>query len=162
MIQVEPTLRLLTQHQIDFVIVGGVAVSAHGSSYLTFDLDVAYARARDNLKRLAAALAPYHPRPRNLPADLPFIWDERTLQQGTNFTLATNLGNIDLLGEVAGLGDYEQVRAQSVVMSLFGLQCRVLSLDALIIAKRAAGRPKDLLVLPELEALREVTEKTDE
>ena len=159
MIQVELTLRLLTQHQVEFVIVGGVAISAHGSSYLTYDLDVAYARTRDNLKRLAAALAPYHPRPRDFPAALPFVWDEQTIKQGTNFTLTTDLGNLDLLGEVTGLGDYEGVRGQSVMMNLFNMPCRVLSLDALIAAKRAAGRPKDLLVLPELEALREIAEE---
>jgi hypothetical protein len=161
MIQIEPTLRLLIQHQVEFVIVGGVAISAHGSAYLTYDLDVAYARTRDNLKRLAAALAPYHPRPRDFPADLPFVRDEQTIKQSTNFTLTTDLGNIDLLGEVAGLGDYDQVRAQCVVMNLFDLPCKVLSLDALIVAKRAAGRTKDLLVLPELEALREVAEENE-
>jgi hypothetical protein len=66
-----------------------------------------------------------------------------------------------LLGEVAGLGDYEKVRRQSVVVKLFDLPCRVLSLNALIAAKRAAGRPKDLLALPELEALREVAEENE-
>ncbi|MDQ3755151.1 MAG: nucleotidyltransferase [Acidobacteriota bacterium] len=162
MIQLEQTLRLLTDRQVDFVIVGGVAISAHGSAYLTFDLDVCYARTRENLKRLAAALAPYHPRPRDFPENLPFVWDEQTLLQGTNFTLSTDLGSIDLLGEVSGLGNYEQVSAVSVVMSLFARPCRVLSLDALIIAKRAAGRTKDLLVLPELEALREVLQKSED
>src|ERR1700749_1065832 len=108
MIRVEPTLKLLAQHKVEFVIVGGVAISAHGSSYLTYDLDVCYARSRENLKRLAAALTPYQPRPRDFPAGLPFVWDEQTLRQGTNFTLSTDLGNIDLLGEVAGLGGYEQ------------------------------------------------------
>ena len=161
MIQIEQTLRLLTEHQVDFVIVGGVAISAHGSSYLTYDLDVCYARTRENLKRLTAALAPSHPRPRDFPADLPFVWDEQTLRQGTNFTLTTDLGNIDLLGEVKGLGAYEEVRAASIVMHLFGLPCQVLSLDALITTKRAAGRPKDLLALPELEALREITEERE-
>lgn len=161
MIQVELTLQLLTKHQVEFVIVGGVAISAHGSSYLTYDLDIAYARTRDNFKRLAAALALYHPHPRDFPSGLPFIWDEQTIKQGTNFTLTTDLGNIDLLGEVAGLGDYEGVRDQSIVMSLFNLPCRVLSLSGLIIAKRAAGRPKDLLVLPELEALREIAEEDE-
>src|SRR5919199_3323078 len=109
MIQIEPTLRLLIQHQVEFVIVGGVAISAHGSSYLTYDLDVCHARTRENLTRLAAALAPFHPRPRNFPADLPFVWDEQTLGQGTNFTLTTDLGNVDLLGEVKGVGDYREV-----------------------------------------------------
>jgi hypothetical protein len=161
MIQVEPTLRLLIQHQVEFVIVGGVAISAHGSSYLTYDLDVAYARTRDNFKRLAAALAPYYPRPRDFPADLPFVWDEQTISLGANFTLITDLGNIDLLGEVIGLGDFDQVRSQSVVMTLFGIECLVLSLDALIVAKRAAGRTKDLLALPELEALREILKRDE-
>jgi hypothetical protein len=87
---------------------------------------------------------------------MPFIWDEQTLNQTSNLTLTTDLGNVDLLGEVKGLGGYAEARASSVVMNLFGLQCRVLSLDALIETKRAAGRPKDLLVLPELEALREI------
>jgi hypothetical protein len=68
------------------------------------------------------------------------------------------LGNIDLLGEITGLGGYEQAREQSVVMNLFGMRCLVLSLEALIKTKRAAGRTKDLLVLPELEALHEVAE----
>lgn len=161
MIKVEATLRLLTQRRVEFVIIGGVAISAHGASYLTYDLDVAYARTRDNVKRVADALAPYHPRPRDFPVDLPFVWDEQTIKQGTNFTLITDLGNIDLLGEVTGLGDFDQVLAQSVVMTLFDMQCRVLSLDALIIAKRAAGRAKDLLALPELEALREVSKKDE-
>lgn len=159
MIQVEQTLRALIEHQVDFVVIGGVAISAHGSSYLTFDLDLCYSRTLENLKRLAIALVSYHPRPRDFPTDPPFVWDEQTLQQATNFTLATDLGNIDLLGEVAGLGDYVRVQGQSIQMTLFDLACQVLSLDALIISKRAAGRTKDLLVLPELEALREIAEQ---
>ena len=161
MIQLEQTLESLTQHQVEFVIIGGVAVSAHGSSYLTFDLDVCYARTRENLKRIVTALASYNPRPRDFPKDLPFVWDERTLQQGTSFTLDTDLGKIDLLGEVKGIGTYREAEAVSVVMSLFGFECRVLSLDALIESKRAAGRTKDLLVLPELEALREVSKEAE-
>ncbi len=82
------------------------------------------------------------------------------MRQGTNFKLSTDLGNLDLLSEVTGLGGYDQVRAASVAMSLFGMLCQVLSLDALIVAKRAAGRTKDLLVLPELEALREVSDES--
>ncbi len=160
MIQVERALRLLTQQQAEFVIVGGVAISAHGSSYLTYDLDVCYARTRENLQRLALALAPHHPRPRDFSEGLPFVWDEHTLRQGTNFKLSTDLGNLDLLSEVTGLGGYDQVRAASVAMSLFGMLCQVLSLDALIVAKRAAGRTKDLLVLPERKALREVSDKS--
>lgn len=122
-------------------------------------LDICYARHDANVKRLASAFAPYHPRPRDLPENLPFVWDEQTLQSGTNFTFNTDLGEVDLLSEVAGVGTYEDALVVSLVVTLYGLEYRVLTLDSLIAAKRAAGRPKDLLVLPELEALREVSEK---
>lgn len=83
------------------------------------------------------------------------------LRSGTNFTLTTDIGDIDLLGEVTGVGSYPDAFAASVVMPLYGIECRVLTLDSLIAAKRAAGRTKDLLALPELEALREVAEKNE-
>jgi hypothetical protein len=78
------------------------------------------------------------------------------LQSGTNFTLKSEIGDIDLLGEVKGVGSYAEVEKESLVMSLFGFDVKVLSIAALIKAKRAAGRTKDLLVLPELEALQEL------
>lgn len=155
MIELEPAIKALTDNQVDFVIVGGVAIIAHGSAYLTQDLDFCYSRSLSNLKRIAAALAPFKPRLRGFPENLPFIWDERTLQNGTNFTLDTDIGDIDLLGEVSGVGNYAAVASDAAVMQICGVAVRVISLDNLISAKRAAGRTKDLLVLPELEALRE-------
>jgi hypothetical protein len=156
-IDLQKTLVLLARNEIEVVIVGGVAASAHGSSYATFDLDLCYARNDTNLARLLSALVPFNPRLRGAPADLPFIWDATTLRNGLNFTLATDLGDLDLLGEIAGLGGFDQVRAESVMIPLFGIECAVLSLDGLIRAKRAGGRPKDLLILRELEAIREAT-----
>lgn len=136
-------------------------MNLHGSAHATFDLDICYNRGRANLKRIVAALAPYHPRPRGLPENLPFIWNEQTLQSGTNFTFATDIGDIDLLGEVTGVGSYPDALAASVVMRFYGVECRVLTLDSLIASKSAAGRTKDLLALPELEALREVAEQNE-
>ena len=150
---------MLSAAQVRFVIVGGLAVTLHGSSYVTFDLDFCYARDRENLSRLAQALRPYNPRLRGAPADLPFRFDEDTLRGGLNFTLNTDLGDLDLLGEVSGIGDYAAALAASAPVELFGISFDVLTLEALIISKRAAGRPKDLQVLPELEALREATEE---
>lgn len=162
MVEFEPALVSLTDEKVDFVIVGGLAISAHSSGYITTDLDLCYLRTKENLKNIVAALAPFSPRFRNYPENLPFIWDERTLQNGTNFTLVTKIGDIDLLGEVAGIGDYKAVKAESVVEMIYGCKVRILTLEGLIKAKRAAGRPKDLLVLPELEALKEVLSETDE
>jgi hypothetical protein len=155
-IELERMIRLLGDSGVEFVIVGGIAGSIHGSTQVTFDLDICYARGNDNLRRLAESLSPLHPQLRGAPAGLPFIWDIETLRRGLNFTLLTNLGDLDLLGEIPGVGSYEEVRAASVTVSLFGIECAVLSLDGLIAAKRAAGRAKDKIVLPELEALREI------
>ena len=161
--EIESAVDSLIEHQVEFVIVGGVAIIAHGVPYATFDLDFCFARTTENLKKIVAAFAPFNPRFRDFPKDLPFFWDERTLQNGTNFTLETSLGDIDLLGEVAGVGLYTDVFNHSEILKLFDYEVRVLSLDSLIKAKKAAGRPKDLFILPQLEALQEVlSEKIDE
>jgi predicted nucleotidyltransferase len=97
-----------------------------------------------------------------MPEGLPFIWDEGTLRQGTNFTLSTDLGDIDLLEEVKGIGIYDDALSSSIVVRLFGNDVKVLSLKALIESKRAAGRPKDFLVLPELEAMLALDETSEE
>jgi hypothetical protein len=156
-IDLERTIRLLSSGGIEFVIVGGIAGSIHGSTQATFDLDLCYARDYANLVRLAELLSPFHPQLRGAPPGLPFVWDAETLRHGLNFTLRTDLGDLDLFGEIPGVGSFERVRAASVIVKLFNVECAVLSLDGLIVAKRAAGRTKDMLVLPELEALREIT-----
>lgn len=160
MTELQTLIPCLVKAGIEFIIIGGVAATAHGSSYVTEDLDICYARNHANLQRLAATLAPFHPRLRGAPEDVPFLWDAETLKRGLNFTLKTDLGDIDLIGEVRGLGLFEQVKASAMTVHLFGVECEILSLEGLIISKRAAGRPKDQLILPELEALREATEES--
>ena len=159
--QFETVVRALAENSVEFVIIGGVAVTLHGSAYMTQDFDFCYHRTTQNLRRIVHALAPFNPKLRGFPEHLPFVWDERTLQQGTNFTLTTNLIDVDLLGEVSGLGNYQDVLRMSVEINFSDVKVRILSLDGLILAKRAAGRTKDLLVLPELEALREVLNEED-
>lgn len=152
---IEAPLRLLAEYKVNCVIVGGIAAAIHGSSLLTNDVDVCYARDSSNLKRLAEALQSVNARLRNVPEGLPFLLDAETLERGLNFTFATDIGDLDLLGEVRGLGFYEAVREGSVTVDLFGHQFAVIDIGKLIVAKRAAGRPKDLLALPELEAIQE-------
>jgi len=154
----ERAVQALCDAGVDFVIIGGVAASLGGSSYVTNDLDICYSRSSENLKRLASALTPFHPRLRDLPLELPFIWDGATLRNGPVFTLNTDLGVIDLMAEVLGLGDFEVVKRSSVAAHAFDRDVYALDLPALIRSKRAAGRTKDLLVLPELESLLEARE----
>lgn len=112
MIKLEPVLKSLTENTVEFVIIGGVAITAHGSAYLTQDLDFCYSRSKENLKKVVSALGSFKPKPRNFPENLPFVFDERTLQNGTNFTFDTEIGDVDLLGEVAGVGNYDAVNKE--------------------------------------------------
>ncbi len=162
MVEFEVALKSLTNEKVDFVIVGEIASFVYGREKIEMKLEICYSNAIENLKKIVAALAPFNPRFRHFPEGLPFVWDERTLQSGTNFTLKTEIGDIDLLGEVAGIGDYEAVKKESVVDILYDCEVRILTVEGLIKAKRAAGRTKDLLVLPELEALRELLSETKE
>lgn len=147
------TLQILAECGVAFIIVGGAAAAIHGSSRLTQDLDIVYQRSPKNVARLVAALKPYHPYLRGAPPGLPFDWSEDTLQMGLNFTLTTDLGELDLLGDIPGGGMYEGLINQTIEVEVFGVRCRCLSLDALIRVKRAAGRPKDLEAIAELEAI---------
>jgi hypothetical protein len=149
-------LQELIRHHVEFVVIGGLAMIVHGSCYLTRDLDICYARSPDNIAALAAAVAKFQPYLRGAPPGLPFRFDVRTIQAGLNFTLTTTEGGVDFLGEVSGLGGYEQVQAQSVEATLFGLRCRVLSVEGLIVAKKAANRPKDQSHVFELEELKKI------
>jgi hypothetical protein len=138
---------------VRFIVIGGAAATAHGSTQLTNDLDVVYARATDDIARLAAALAPHHPYLRGVPPGLPFKLDAATIKRGLNFTLDTDFGPLDLLGEATGGGTYDALVARTVTLDLFGGPCLCVDLPTLIALKRAAGRPKDILALAELEAI---------
>ena len=155
-LKVESLLKELHRREVEFVIIGGMAAVVHGSAYLTVDLDLCYSRKSENLEKLAQALAPFHPLLRGAPPDLPFSLDVNALKSGLNFTLTTDLGDLDLLGEVTGLGGYGEVLSFSEELELFGMRCKVLTLEGLIKTKQATGRAKDLRLLPELEALLEI------
>jgi predicted nucleotidyltransferase len=144
----------LIKKQVRFVVVGGVAAAAHGSSRVTNDLDICYdAEAAANIRALASVLAGWKAYPRGIEAGLPFIMDDRTLRNAPILTLTTREGDIDVMDRIAGVGPYEAVRQHSEKISALGVRFRVLDLPSLIKAKRAAGRPRDFDHLPELEAL---------
>ncbi len=146
-------LPVLDRHRVEFILIGGGAGIVHGSQRVTTDVDVVYSRRADNVARLAEALKPHHPYLRGAPPGLPFRWDVQTILAGLNFTLITDLGDIDFLGEVAGGGTYEQLLPFTIELNAFGVTCRCVTLDRLIQLKRAAGRPKDLEAIAELQAI---------
>lgn len=148
-------LSQLGRHGVEFILIGGGAGIAYGLGRATYDVDVVYARDDRNLERIVEALRVHAPYLRGAPPGLPFRWDVETLRRGLNFTLTSDLGNLDLLGEVTGGGDYHRLLPMTQELSIFGITCRVVTLEGLIHLKRAAGRPKDLEVLAELETLLE-------
>ncbi len=157
-----PTLlRALAAARVEFIVVGGAAATTHGAARLTLDLDVVYRRTPDNLERVAASMRGLEPYLRGAPPGLPFRWDVDTLRHGLNFTLETSVGAIDFLGEIAGGGTYESLVTDSITITVFGVECTCLGLDRLIEVKRAAGRPKDLEAIAELEALRDERQRAE-
>jgi predicted nucleotidyltransferase len=156
----EGLVRQLHGHGVRFVLIGGFAGTVHGSPRITVDLDIVYARDEENLAGLARALSSLSPYLRGAPQGLPFRLDIETLRRGLNFTLTTSLGDLDLLGEVTGGGTYEQLLTHANRIHVFGVEIDVVSLLGLIRLKRAAGRPKDIEAIAELETLLEEQEKT--
>jgi hypothetical protein len=120
---------------------------------------VVYSRDPQNIERLVQALQPFSPYLRDAPDGLPFIFDEKTVQKGLNFTLTTEIGYLDLFGEVVGGGTFEDLQPSAGEMEVFGVKCLCIGLEKLIQVKRAAGRPQDFEVIAELEAILEEREK---
>jgi hypothetical protein len=140
-----PLLAALVDHGVDFVLIGGVAGGSYGSAYGTFDVDIAYARAPENLGRLAGVLVELDATLRGAPKGLPFLLDARTLREGANFTFDTRLGALDVLAEPAGAPPYRELAARATRIVVEGRTVAVASLDHLIAMKEATGRAKDKL-----------------
>jgi hypothetical protein len=150
-------LRAFADGGVRFVLIGGQAARARGSSMLTKDVDVCYDRAPDNLERLAAVLNAMHARLRGVDEDVPFVLDARTLRNGDSFTFDTDFGAVDVLATPSGTSGYDDLVAGADRLDLGGITVHVVALDDLIRMKRAAGRPKDRIAVDELIALRDET-----
>jgi predicted nucleotidyltransferase len=149
-------VRILQRHEVDFVIIGGIAGQLWGSPTITQDLDICYAREKTNLEHLAAALRELNAKLRGVKEDVPFQLDARTLFKGDSFTFTTDFGALDCLATPSGTSGYNDLKQAAETMPVGGgLKVRVCSIDDLIRMKRAAGRTKDLRAVEELGALRD-------
>ena len=156
---VKKILQMLIAADVKFILVGAYAAIARGSQQRTEDLDICYERTPANYKRLTEVLRPLHAKPIDLPPELKVSFDESSLSQGTNFTLRTDEGRLDLLGELSGVGGYKELLDESTLVEYSDVKCRVASLEQIIRSKEAANRPKDRLALPELRALLELQKR---
>lgn len=148
-------VRALVDGDVDFVIVGGVAVVLQAMPRFTKDLDICYAPDDDNLDRLGDVLLDLGARLRGAPDDVPFIPDGRRLRRTEILTLETAKGDIDLLAHPEGAPDYGRLRENATVMELADRRVSVASVDDLIAMKRAAGRQQDMIDVEALEVARE-------
>lgn len=151
-------MRRFMEADARIVLIGGLAAVLHGVPIVTNDVDLCYDTSADNREKVIAVLAPLHPslRVARMTEDearsLPFFWDSRTLRDTPNVTLRTDAGDIDLLATVQGVGSFTAVLAAAETLDVDGVVIPILDLPGLILAKRAAGRPKDLFALPLIEA----------
>ena len=152
-------LRVLLQHGVRFVIVGGVAGRTLGSPTITNDLDICYERDSSNYEALAEALRELGATVRGAPAGLPFLLDAKSLKMGDSFTFETVAGPLDCLGTPSGTAGYPDLMRNAAEFTFDDLQVMVVSLDDLLRMKRAAGRPKDRIEIEILSALKEEREK---
>lgn len=156
----ERLLETLLRHKVRFVLIGGFAGRLFGSPSLTNDLDVCYARDAKNLSALSAALLELHASLRGAPAGLPFRPDVPTLSAGDHFTFSTDAGNLDCLGTPVGSRGYPDLVAGATTMSIGKMNVPVAALDDLIRLKQASARPKDLVEVEILAALRDEIDRS--
>lgn len=150
----ELIIKALVAAKVRFVVIGGVAATIQGSARFTNDIDLCYDTAPDNVERLVALLVKWKAYLRGVEPGLPFIMDARAFRITPVMTLTSEVGAIDVLDVVPGVGDYAAALKASEPVRIGGVEFRSLTLDALIASKRAVRRPKDVEQLIELEAIR--------
>lgn len=159
--KLERIAALLQRHRVQFIVIGGQAEYIFGSPRVTFDIDLCYRRTTENLENLAAALKELKVSLRGAPKDLPIILDARALALGNNYTFETpNDGDLDFLGYVEPLGDYDRLDKTASNYEVGDLQLRVIALDDLITVKQHINRPKDRESLYQLLAIKRIREET--
>ena len=149
----------LKEHGVEFVVIGGVCGVFHGTALLTYDLDICCRLGRENLRRIERAVKDLHPRHRLAANKLPLELTDDLCDRLKNVYLDTDLGKLDCLGDVAGLGNYEEVLQHSITHKTAYGDFQILDIDALIAAKEAAGRDKDLYAVRLLRGIKEKNER---
>jgi hypothetical protein len=149
-------LERLVEAGVDFVIIEGLAGVVHGCTYVTQDIDICCDFSPVNLLTLQRAISDLHPLHRMTPKRKKLQLTEQMCGQFKNLYLDTDIGQLDCLSFIDGLGDYSQVKRESVFIEVEEMEVRVLSLDALIKSKKSMSRPRDKEAILQLEAIKEL------
>jgi predicted nucleotidyltransferase len=146
-------LQRLTDAGLEFVLVGGFAAVSHGSFYVTRDVDICAVLTEENVAKLRQALKDWNPTHRMTPQKLSFLLYPPTGEAVNNLYLQTDMGMVDILTSIKGVGDYQRLNSTAEELEVDGQKIRVISLGDLITAKEAMGRERDLLTAKELKAI---------
>ncbi len=147
-------LKMLLENEVEFILVGGFAAVVHGVSTITQDLDLCFHFTAKNVQRLLNALKTLHPLHRVLSKTLPITQSIEELTRFKNLYLKTDIGSLDLLGQVSDLGNYQDLLSHIETIAMFDLPCKIIDIPSLIKAKKFMGRPKDKQAVVELEAIK--------
>ena len=153
--QLTEILRRIHDAKVEFSLIGGLASRHYGVTLVTEDVDICARFTPENLRRIESAVKDFHPRHRLTANRLPLELTDYLCSQLKNMYLTTDIGILDCLSEVAGVGDFEAVLASSQLMQFPFGRCYVLKIDALIQAKQTVGRPHDLITVKQLNAIKE-------
>ena len=145
-------LQRLADSDLEFVIVGGYAAVMHGSSLVTRDLDVCALLTAENIEKLRSILKEWNPTHRMTPQQLSFLQFPKD-GPVQNLYLRTDVGVIDILSSILGVGGFDRLKDAAEIYELGGRVFRVIALEDLILAKEAMGREKDILAAKELRAI---------
>lgn len=153
-------LKTLLENDIDFVLIGGFAAVVHGSTLVTQDLDICSAMTIENVEKLRSVLKDLNPIHRmNRKANLSFLDHPKSLEGLNNIYLDTDLGLLDILSATQPAGDFETIKTNAIDIPLYGFNCKVISIDDLIMVKESMKRPKDLQAVIELKKVKELESK---
>jgi predicted nucleotidyltransferase len=143
----------LVENNFDFILIGGFAAAAYGSSYATQDLDVCAVLTPDNIKKLRTILSDLNPQHRIAPQKFSFLDTPKELEGINNLYLQTDIGVLDLLSNITGIGNFEDLNKNAIKVKIYGHECKIISIADLITSKRTLKRAKDIEVANELEVL---------
>ena len=149
-------LERLVQGGVNFVIVGGFAGAAYGCCIVTQDMEICIELSEENLLRLQESLSGLNAVHRMTPKRVKLRLARVTCGQVENLYLDTDMGQLDCLGYVAGVGDYASAEKASEVLDVEGKKVRVLNLESLIESKKARNRARDVAAVRELRAIKEL------
>ncbi len=150
----------LNEQRVEYIVIGGIAATIHGSDSITGDVDICYRRTRDNIRRLLEALHAVHARLTGFPPELPFTLDDRSIWNGDTFTFDTDHGRFDCLANPSGTTGFDDLALAAIREDIGGMTALVCSLDDLIRMKQAAGRTKDRIALEQLYSLKRLLEES--